>query len=344
MGEWRVWHGPATHQEVDVFVQWTPSTRSKTTSGPINARVTPPDDIQWSIRGPQCVVSRTLPASFRFRREAPDLWRSTIVDPCFWSPDFPARYQLTASGPASGPASATISASPTCRLEMAVRQWGVRDARFWLNGHRWVWRAASWRTHRDTRPGREEPFDPAPWQETLMSQVVEFDELLTEAGTQRVKVASKHGIALAVRLRDATALDRLSFEAHAPALLFAILPADAPVTRAQVRAAAPNLLFLAEFADPAAPAAIASEGTAGRPDWCDGVIGPACPEWLAGFRARYPGLPLVACRNAGEMPDLALREANGEVEVASLRRACERLQAELLSVGYLDGYVVECSP
>jgi hypothetical protein len=226
---------------------------------------------------------------------------------------------------------------------MAVRQWGVRDARFWLNGHRWVWRAASWRTHRDARPRGEEPFDPAPWQETLMSQVVEFDELLTEAGTQRVSVASTQGVALAVRLRDVTDLDRLSFESHAPALLFAILPADMQVTRAEVRAAAPNLLFLAEFADPATPADVAQGWPAQRPAWCDGVIGPACPEWLAGIRAQHPDLPLVARRAAGELPDLALREAAGGGDVAALRRACERLQAELLSVGDLDGYLVEGS-
>jgi len=173
-----------------------------------------------------------------------------------------------------------------------------------------------------------------------------------ESLDRRIATASTHGIALAVRLEGPADLARLAEWAHVPALLLAILPAAAPLTRAQVRAAAPNLLFLAEFTtageDASSPAlsaaasAVESCWPAGRPDWCDGVIGPADPAWLADFRIRFPDLPLVARRDlpvAGGAEPWSPGATDAE-RVLALRRACERLQAELLPVGDLEGYVV----
>src|SRR5689334_19006876 len=89
------------------------------------------------VRGPRCLLAETLPVSTSLvdLGAGPTLLaRALIPDPCFWSPDLPAIYDVVVE---LRRGSETIA---TERREIGLRALGVRGRCFYLDGKKWVLR------------------------------------------------------------------------------------------------------------------------------------------------------------------------------------------------------------
>jgi len=94
---------------------------------------------EGSLRGPRCRQAATLPTTARLRRLPPlpgaterPTCEAVLVEPGFWSPELPNRYQLELSlADAAGNVASTSRLVGICRL-------GNRDGAFRLDGRRYV--------------------------------------------------------------------------------------------------------------------------------------------------------------------------------------------------------------
>src|SRR5205807_8137915 len=89
------------------------------------------------VRGPRCLHAETLPLSAPLidMGSGPTLLaRAVIPDPCSWTADLPAIYDLTVNVLHG---TTTIA---TARRELGLRSLGVRGRFFALEGKRWVLR------------------------------------------------------------------------------------------------------------------------------------------------------------------------------------------------------------
>ncbi len=309
----QLWCGPATPNEATVWMRGPEVAPSgENPSVPIEA----------TLRGPYCEWARTLPATFRFEPQEPGVWKATVLDPVFWSPDFPARYRVQWTYAERKDAKVDSPDTPIARplngqRELAIRQWGVRGEHLWLNGNRWVFRAASgmnWTAE-----------ELAACHDQLLSFVV------PEPNRQWLQPASLLGIAAGVRppIDSPSALrDAVLHAAQWPAVMLLLLPATMAVSRESLRALAPNLLLVAEEASD-----VADDDTRPIPDWCDALLTHDRWQRIQTIREQAPKLPLMTRRI---LPGHA-----GSTEAA--RRACERLQRDLVERFDLSGYLVEYS-
>src|SRR5262245_25976794 len=87
------------------------------------------------VRGPRCLYAQTLPSVASFVEMGPGptlLARAAVLEPCFWSPDLPAIYDVTIQVQRG----ADILAS--ARREIGLRSLGVHNNHFVLEGKRRV--------------------------------------------------------------------------------------------------------------------------------------------------------------------------------------------------------------
>jgi hypothetical protein len=279
-----------------------------------------PDDgwtISGTVRGPECAIARTLPATIRMTDAGPGeglLARTVVPDPCGWSPELPAIYRVTVELHQHGDDVASAQRS------LGLRMLGPRGRSLYLEGRRWVMRGMC--------RNEVEPADLAAWREAVaVMSVADPDDALCEA-------ASSQGVLLAVRLtRDTDAciseLKRLScFPAVAVAIIerpnvegekLRVEGEKLRVEGEKLRRAAPNILLAAYVSVDAEPIV---------PPWAQAVVCEVADP--SGFASRLAQAmcPVIAYRPLGRV--LPLSEARG---------ACDHLQRDLAPFGDFAGYL-----
>jgi hypothetical protein len=88
-----------------------------------------------TIRGPRCLHAQTLPATWQLADLGPGptlLARALVTEPCFWSPDLPAVYDVTVRVQRGEETVATE------RREIGFKPLGIRGPQFIMAGKNWV--------------------------------------------------------------------------------------------------------------------------------------------------------------------------------------------------------------
>jgi hypothetical protein len=262
----------------------------------------------WSlagtVRGPRCLHAQTLPATAKFVNQGPGptlLAEAILPDPCCWSPDLPAIYdlevQLLCGGKVVG----------TERRELGLRRLGVRGRDLFLDGKRWVLRGVSTFSTKEQLP--------RVWHDASAAYVCD------DSNSERLSEASQWGAVAIVHL-DCAADEiarRLRDLARYPGIAMAVLfhPLPAHFEKSQV---APNLLLAEWFKHFDARSVV-------QP-WADVVFVSA--DERDHIRAAL----------AVPKPVVAARYLESPLPLAEARAACDALQRDLAPIGQCAGYVV----
>jgi hypothetical protein len=264
------------------------------------------------LAGPFCRYSQTLPARIRFVDRGPGaslLAEAIVPDPCFWTPELPFLYKaelrITAGEEPDG--DITVAAGRA----FGIRRLGVEKASIYLDARRFVPRGvfrecvgvADLKRARDTASALYVS-DPS-------------EDVLQEA--------SEDGVLLAVRLRapDNATRDRvavlqseLARIGRCPAVAVVVLDGDI-TAGPELRAAARGML-LAQH--------VTSAGAYFAPaPWAHLLWWPIDEQTPAGTPSH-------------DLPILVYRPARENATIEESRRACDRLQAELATLGDFAGY------
>lgn len=267
----------------------------------------PADDAGLSlvgqVRGPRCLHAETLPLTSPLVDLGPGptlLAQALLPEPCFWTPDLPAIYDVTVNLLRG----TEIVAST--RREIGLRPLGIRGRHLSYGGKRWVLRGVS--THSTTERL------PRTWHEALAAYV-------TDGSDSDALVESSQWGALSVVHIDASgdaALVRLSELAKFPSVAIAVILGTLPAGFKKSHVA-PNLL-LAQF--------LGSDNPFELDPWADLLI----------IAADNPDhLPAAA---AVDKPVIAARYLEQPIELLAARAACDNLQRDLAPLGQFAGYVV----
>ncbi len=268
------------------------------------ARCPRPDEgrawrLEGTVRGPFSTRARTLPATTTWSDTGygPTLMATALIpDPCYWTPDNPALYDvqlrvLDGSREIGG-----------IRRMFGLRRLGARDRSFRFESHRWVLRGISRFLIHSPFPASAHPvpmndermrnaWEAAPWrdqQAALVASRLTDDECERAQRDGRVLVAW-------VRLDQAGWQNELRRLSRSAAVAFAILAGqptadDAPASDMveSPRVLAPNLCLLQAF----------SSHQSVRPsDWAHGVVVEPEDDPVAfARRTQSCGLPIVAYR------------------------------------------------
>jgi hypothetical protein len=255
------------------------------------------------VRGPRCLQAETLPVTSPLVDLGPGptlLARAVIPDPCFWSPDLPAIYDVTVHLLRGQEIIATA------RRELGLRALGVRGRNFALEGKRWILRGVSASSTVATLPRL--------WREVVASYVTGHakDDCLAEA--------SQWGSLAVVELDCAEhdAAEQLRRLALHPAVALVVirgsLPADFKLSHV-----APNLLLAQPL----------STNQASIGAWAQVLWLETDDPVLAGRIASQTELPIIV-----------VRRLTSPLPLTDARAACDVLQRELASAGQFAGYVV----
>lgn len=265
------------------------------------------------VRGPRCSRGSTLPTTYRFAGEAFNISKSEpvgnlsgvkaqalVTDPIFWSPDWPALYDVTVELRRGSDV-----------IEQATRTIGLRplsSAGKYLTyaGKTWVLRGifCDCALHSEISQFRE-----------AAAALVAPGELLDE---RLLTEASEEGVLVVAQLTNpATAAAELTRLSRFAAVAIAVLPPGEQAVRSDV---AQNILLAhavaqAELAPPSDDARLAL-GEVRKPN--------TFAEW-AGMLRR---------------PVMAFRPLGLPTEIAAARRECDRLQRDLAPYGQFAGYIV----
>jgi|GEM_PF-1350808 len=266
-----------------------------------------------SLHGPQCRYGRTLPSSFSLHSvdsAAGQLAELVIPEPCYWTPERPLVYRLDLQWQDSAGQSHKIT-----RL-VGIRRWGVERTAWRLEGRRTVLRGM------DVGPRGLDPRQLATAHDGQLTLIVhQLDDTFCEA-------ASRIGVALVANLRGAgdraalaCALDRAC---RWPAVLAVVVSEHQVAPGQALPAGLPMLQLLDTTARETGPE-IASE----IKPWATGV-------WVEtdGPRRLPDGLATI------DKPILVIRRSQQEVNLATVRGNCDRLQADLAPRFDLAGYFV----
>jgi len=186
-----------------------------------------PGDVVGQVRGPFCVHSSTLPATYPLRfaeSVAGPIVSAVITDPCPWSPEQPMLYTAEFT---DGELKYDLGG-------LAIRRFAARGNSLYLNGKRWVIRgifdwgpvadSATWRQHATVRVVRR-------LDETLLSE------------------AAKQGVLIIEQLMARKFHGELSHRGRFPALAMALFP-EGLAPPADAREQAPNLLLAQRISHP----------------------------------------------------------------------------------------------
>jgi len=256
------------------------------------------------VRGPECSLSHTLPATMPLVPEAPGetlLARTVIPDPCFWSPRLPAMYRVRVELRRDH-----VVLESTERM-LGIRVLGVRDNRLLLEGKGWVLRAVL----KNSVVAEPIKF----WRDASAAMVVEnpTDQVCAEA--------SRLGVLLMATLPDpqATTAPNLRRLASWPAVGFVLAHSSAKFPENYRQLMPTTLLVYHATADqPGTP-----------PPWADIL---ACPvASIPQFKGQ-----IADCR----LPIFAVRSASKGLRVQEARAECDLLQRDLAALDDFAGYVV----
>ncbi len=262
---------------------------------------------RWSlagtVRGPRCLHAQTLPSTARLVDRGPGttlLAQAVLPDPCCWSPDLPAIYDLQVQLLHNG----EVVASE--RRELGLRRLGVRGRDLFLDGKRWVLRGVSTASTTARLP-RE-------WHEHLSGLVAASpsDELLAEA--------AQWGALTIVEIdaSQESAESQLRGLARCPAIALAIIRGVLPGSFQ--KQLFPNLLL-------AQPLGAGDQPTI-QP-WADLTV--VAADNLDAFARTVRPLSI---------PVVAERRFTAPLPLAEARAACDTLQRNLAPLGQFAGYVV----
>jgi hypothetical protein len=218
------------------------------------------------IRGPRCLHAETLPNTSPLVDLGPGptvLARALIPEPCFWSPDLPAIYDVTVNLLRGG------DIVETQRREIGLRSLGVRSRSFALAGKRWILRGVQEQSTTASLPRA--------WHEANAAYIcgrIEDEKLAEAAQWGALTVAEAQG---------AADLRRLALHPGVGiALVCGALPPD---FKASLEA--PNLLLAQPIDGPETPR---------FEPWARAVFVKADDAELVRRVAALTGLPIVAVR------------------------------------------------
>jgi hypothetical protein len=231
------------------------------------------------------------------------LARAEVPDPCFWSPDLPAIYDVTVN------LLRGTEIVATARREIGLRALGVRGRYLALEGKRWVFRGVSnyataarlpreWHAHQAGYVGDHTNLDAL----AECSQWGALAMVFVPAGDNQT-IAHIHALS------------------HYPGVGIVATDAALPPDFNKSKIA-PNLL-LAQWLSP--------EHWSQPEPWADLLlVGADEPEYLTKARA-LSEVPIIAARFI--VDDVVL-------DLPGARAACDVLQRDLASIGQFAGYVV----
>jgi hypothetical protein len=274
---------------------------------------TGPDDprtVSGWIRGPHCTLSHTLPATIAIRDmgDGPTLLGAAAVpDPCFWSPQLPALYDVHVE---LRDAAGVVT---TFDQTIGIRRLGAAGPNLLWEGKRWVLRGVG--CQRKTS-----------LEETVEEYVASFRDataamVVVDPDRSICSCASLAGVVVIAQLTDPANIEEQLVElSRWGAVAVAILPSRTAVTGQALHNAAPNLLLAQYFP---------GDTSINPADWADLVV---CQ---VGQTAEFHNL-VSAC----PLPIVAHRRLNESESVAETRQGCDQLQRDLAPAGNYAGYFI----
>lgn len=256
-----------------------------------------------AVRGPQCSLGRTLPATVHGADMGPGeglLARVVLPDPCYWSSQMPALYQVNIELHQHGDDVDAV------QRVFGMRMLNPRGKSLHLDESRWVPRGVQRQV--------AEPADLAAWREASAVMLVrEPDDALCEA-------ASHQGVAIISLLEgDSEHVQRELARVARYAAVFMAVIAGTDLDGAPLRQSAPNLL-LAPLLDAGQSAEI--------PSWARAAV--VQVQDPATFGASVERIPV---------PVFAYRPLAAPTPLEAARRECDNLQRDLAPGDYA-GYLV----
>jgi hypothetical protein len=268
----------------------------------------PADDsglsLSGQVRGPRCLYAETLPATsplIDLGRGPTLLAQAVVPEPCFWSPDLPAIYDVAVNLKRGDEIIATT------RREIGLKSLGVRGRDFAVAGKRWVLRGVFEQSATAELPRG--------WHEAAAAYVTERPD------NERLAEASQWGAPAVVHVegdagRLAGTLKQLAMH---PAVALAVVHGDLP-SDIKPASIAPNIML--------AQPVPSSAGLPAEP-WAQVLWAEVSdPKALA---------PLLAKSAA---PIIVVRQLASRLPIEQARAACDQLQRDLAPVGQFAGYVV----
>ena len=260
--------------------------------------------LSGQVRGPRCLHAQTLPSVAPLIDLGPGpthLARALIPEPCFWSPDLPAIYDVVVN------LQRGTEILATARREIGLRSLGIRGQNLALEGKRWIIRGVSSQSATHILP--------RDWHDAAAAYVGPSpnDDRLAEAsqwGTLSISTVSGTSDEIIAQLRQLTL--------H-PAVAMAIIHGDLPRDFGQ-SAVTPNLL-LAQHWNPSA-------NLLPQP-WADAIWADASSPKL-----------LSDLSSSTSHPIIAVRPLPSPLPIDQARAACDQLQRDLAPIGQFAGYIV----
>lgn len=253
------------------------------------------------VRGPRCIYSKTLPATFRLQDAGPGpslLAKSLIPDPSYWSPDTPHIYDVSVELRNGD----DILASEV--RQIGFKPLGISGRFFTWEGKPWVLRGVG--SHHFTQN-----LDVLNWRE--QSAVIVGNAL----GNELLSKASEYGVICCSLINDQlSACSEFRRLAKYPSVALTALFRQ---YKGIAAAEAPNL--------------ICSEAIVPRMQYCR-LPGPRINYVLFDSDADENAMKAL------ESPALIDRSISTPKSFIEARAACDKLQADLAPIGQFAGYIV----
>jgi len=273
--------------------------------GPQDART-----LSGTIRGPFCELSHTLPATINFKDMGAGptlLGAAAVPDPCCWSPQLPATYDVQVELHDQKQLVQTLDQT------IGIRRLGVTGRSLFWEGKRWVLRGVAGPASLDAQPSDDEV-----WSTIREASAAIY--VLNPSG-RLCDMASRAGVVVMARLSDpGNIAGQLEELGRYGAVIAAVLPAEFRGSKKEVRDAAPNLLLAQSCRD---QVALKVE------EWSDLIVLQVSEPTRFHQAANNCPLPIVAHRRLNEM-----------MPVGIARAQCDQLQRDLAPGGDYAGYLV----
>jgi len=293
-----VFYGRVTDSMAQVYVRVA-------RSGPDDART-----VSGWIHGPLCALSHTLPATIALRDMGTGstlLGAVAVPDPCFWSPQLPALYDVHVELRQESRVVTTFDQT------IGIRRLGAAGRNLLWEGKRWVLRGVG----SQRKIILAEPDD-------------EYVATFRDASAAMVLVdpvksiccsASQAGVVIIAHLTDPAKIEeQLTELGRSGSVAVVILPTDIAASAPALHNAAPNLLLAQHFG---------GETAVNPADWADLIVCQVSEP------ARFHDL-IAAC----PLPIVAQRRLNETDSVAEARNECDRIQRDLAPAGDYAGYLI----
>ena len=278
----QIFHSLASSSEVDVTIRG----RSPEADAFLESAT-------GSIKGPYVDGTRTIPAAYSFQRnQVANQLTAKVLEPCFWTSQSPSLCRIQLKTP-----------EQRVELDLGLLRFGVKRSSFFLDGRRWVLRAA--RIHDQDKVDWQE------WRESLMSVICR------DPSIDLAWKASRSGVALVAELAGdiREVIEKMALLSRVPGVVAYVL--DSSLEGQLIRSVAPNQVLLAK-----------AEGTEFVP-----------PSWAHGCVAARERIARIRLGENFAVVALGGDENVSTLSVAERRIRCEALQRSLAPDFDLAGYI-----